>query len=153
MKKILTATFLMFVLVTIGYANNGSENNKLVWVENLEEAVKTAKAQNKNILVNFTGSDWCIWCIRLDNEVFSQPEFVEYANKNLVLVMLDFPRKKQLSPEQDSYNRSIAMKFGIRSFPTIYLLNKDGQPVNRTGYREGGAAEYVKHLKAAFANS
>jgi thioredoxin-related protein len=147
MKKLLTAVLSLFLLVSIGCASNDSE---LVWVENLEVAVVQAKEENKNILVNFTGSDWCGLCIKLDKEVFSQKEFEAYANENLVLVKLDFPKKKKLSPEQDNYNRTLANKFGVRGFPTIYLLNKDGQPVNRTGYRQGGASEYVKHLKEAY---
>ena len=65
------------------------------WIDDFDEAVKLAKAENKDLLVDFTGSDWCGWCIKLNKEVFSQPDFAGYAKKNLVLVELDFPNKAE----------------------------------------------------------
>lgn len=153
MKKTLTIILTLFVLVAVGCASDKSKSNDLIWVENIEDAVVKAKAQDKNILVNFTGSDWCSWCIKLDKEVFSKSQFVNYAKESLILVKLDFPRTIEQSPEKISYNRAQAQKYGVRGFPTIYLLNKDGQPVQKTGYRAGGDSLYVEHLKDAFAKN
>lgn len=117
------------------------------WQTNLEKAIETAKKENKNILVDFTGSDWCGWCIKLKDEVFSQKAFQDFAAASLVLVEIDFPQKKEQSDEVKKYNKQLAEKYGIQGFPTIILLDKDGNLVGQTGYQEGGAENYVAHLK------
>ena len=126
-------------------------DDKLSWNDNLDNALKIAAKENKTVLVNFTGSDWCIWCKKLNNEVFSKGDFAEYAAKKLVLVKIDFPRQKELPLETQNYNRSLAEKYGIAGFPTIALLKPDGSVIGFTGYQEGGAAAYVQHLKGIIA--
>lgn len=118
------------------------------WLTDLDEAKKVAAKENKAILVDFTGSDWCGWCIRLREEVFDKPEFKE-ASKHYVLVELDFPRTKKLPAAQKEKNESLAKQFAIRGFPTILLMNKDGQPFAKTGYEPGGPVKYVESLKEA----
>ena len=108
MKKI----FLIAVLLTavvIGCSKGGSNDN-LNWEENLETALQKAKAENKAVLVNFTGSDWCQWCIKLSDEVFSKSEFEDYAEDNLILVRLDFPRNIEQSAETKLYNNQLAQR-------------------------------------------
>jgi len=119
------------------------------WETDYEAAVAKAKAENKTILLNFTGSDWCGWCVRLKSEVFSQAEFIKYAEENLILVSLDFPRRKELPAEERQQNQNLAAKHGIRGFPTILLLNADQEVILTTGYKAGGAESYVEHLKVA----
>jgi len=119
-----------------------------MWVTDYAEAVKQAKKEDKKLLLNFTGSDWCGWCIRLDKEVFSQAEFKEYAEENLVLVKLDFPKRKELPEDEKAQNNELAQKYGIRGFPTIILLDSEEKLVGQTGYQRGGAAAYVKHVEA-----
>ncbi len=103
------------------------------WMTDFAAAQKLAKETKKPMLVDFTGSDWCPWCIRLDKEVFAQKAFRDYAAGNLILV------KKQ--------NQELAEKYGIRGFPTVLLMNGDGKVIGTTGYRRGGAESYVAHLK------
>lgn len=117
------------------------------WVDNWEFALATAAKLKRPMLVNFTGSDWCPWCFRLRDEVFLQKEFIDYAKANLVLVTLDFPRKITQSEELKAQNLSLQNKYQIQGYPTILLVDKDGKELARTGYREGGAHEYVTHLK------
>jgi protein disulfide-isomerase len=126
------------------------KDESLNWHINLEKAVEIAKAEDKKILVNFTGSDWCVWCIRLNNEVFSQDEFAQYADENLVLVKLDFPRSFELPEQEQRYNYSVASKFEIRGFPTILLMDSSGKLVRQTGYVQGGAENYIKHIEQAY---
>ncbi|MCF7919448.1 MAG: thioredoxin family protein [Candidatus Cloacimonetes bacterium] len=118
-----------------------------VWYKNLDTAQKLATKENKRILVNFTGSDWCVWCKRLSNEVFLQPEFIEFADENLILLRLDFPKSTSLPPGEESYNNSLAQKFGVKGFPTIFLLDAKGNTIQKLGYEEGGAVSYVAHLR------
>ena len=120
---------------------------KVVWLTDLKEAQQLAEKEKKVILADFSGSDWCGWCIRLDKEVFSQAAFKQFAADNLVLVLIDFPRKKWQTPAQKQTNRELAQKYGIQGFPTVLLLNPDGSVIVRTGYRRGGAEAYVKYLK------
>jgi protein disulfide-isomerase len=116
------------------------------WVTDIKEAYKIAQADNKQILVNFTGSDWCVWCKKLSKEVFTTPEFKAYADKNLVLLYLDFPQSLKLPQEQVNHNQIIAQLLNVRGYPSIWLLDSDYSPLMVTGYREGGAEEYIRHL-------
>ena len=112
-----------------------------------------ASSEDKNILVQFTGSDWCKWCIKLNKEVFYQDDFEKYADDKLVLVKLDFPRSVPQSDAVKEYNRSVAQKYNVRGFPTILLLDKEGNVVTVTGYQPGGAKAYVDHIKEAYKTS
>jgi len=119
------------------------------WVTDFEAAKKEAAERKVPILADFSGSDWCGWCIKLDSEVFSREDFQEYAKDNLVLFLADFPAAKPQPEELKKQNQGLAEKYAVRGFPTVLLLNSDGEVLLRTGYRRGGAAEYVKHLKEA----
>jgi len=115
------------------------------WLTDLDEAKKVAAKEKKDILVDFTGSDWCGWCIRLKKEVFDQPEFAE-ASKKFVLVELDFPRGKKQSPEVKAKNEALAKHYAISGFPTILLLDAQGEVYAQAGYQEGGAKKYLELL-------
>ena len=115
------------------------------WLTDLDAAKKQAAAEKKDILVDFTGSDWCGWCIRLKKEVFDQPEFAA-ASKKFVLVEIDFPRSKKQSPEVKATNEALSKKYAISGFPTILLLDAQGEVYAQTGYQEGGAPKYLEHL-------
>src|SRR5215213_11363481 len=99
------------------------------WSDEYETALAQAKKENKKILLDFTGSDWCGWCKKLDREVFSKPEFKEYADKNLVLVEVDFPRAKEQSATERRQNLELMERFGVQGYPTIVVLDGDGKKV------------------------
>jgi len=147
--KQIPALFVLFIILFTS-CNNGqsASSDGLNWENNLEKAVEQAKKENKAVLVNFTGSDWCIWCKRLSSEVFQQKEFKEYADESLVLVMLDFPRSIEQSQETQSYNRNLAQKYGIQGFPTILIFNNQGKMVGQTGYLPGGPEKYIQNIKS-----
>jgi thioredoxin-related protein len=117
------------------------------WSTDYKRSQQEAKANHKLLLLNFTGSDWCGWCIRLQNEVFSKPEFADYAAKNLVLVELDFPSRKQLSDTIRQQNGEMAQHYQIQGFPTIIVLNADGQKVGELGYIPGGPSAFIAELE------
>lgn len=118
------------------------------WLTDYPKALEKAKAENKTVLLNFTGSDWCGWCIRLNNEVFSKTEFADWAAKNLVCVKLDFPRRTAIDPALSAQNQKLAQTHGVTGFPTIILVDGAGKTVGRTGYKAGGPVPYVQHLEA-----
>ncbi|MEG2075937.1 MAG: thioredoxin family protein, partial [Victivallaceae bacterium] len=111
-----------------------------------ELAKSQAKINNKPILLSFSGSDWCGWCIKLDNEVFSKPEFQKWSKENVILVNVDFPRRSPLSKELKQQNEALAAKYGVNGFPTVLLIDADGKVLGQTGYRRGGAEAYTAYL-------
>lgn len=133
---------ILLFLITATYAFAGSG-----WLDDFEKAKEQAKAEGKPILIDFTGSDWCGWCVRLDNEVFSEREFKRFAKDNLVLFEADFPKRKKISKKTQEQNQKLAEEFGVRGFPTIILVDSNGKKIAQTGYKEGGAEKYVEHLK------
>ncbi len=117
------------------------------WLTDFAAAREQAAKDNKEILVNFTGSDWCGWCVTLEREVFSQAEFQDFAKSNLVLVKCDFPKNWQQIPEVvRNQNVALRRQYGLTSFPTIVLLDSKARPYAKTGYLKGGAPAYLKHL-------
>ncbi len=141
MRKSTTLATLAFALLAILPAAAAP-----TWLTDLDEAKKVAAKEKKDILVDFTGSDWCGWCIKLKKEVFDLPAF-EVATKKFVLVELDFPNKKPQSDEVKAKNRAAQQKYGITGFPSILLMDAQGEVYARTGYQAGGPEKYVAHLQ------
>lgn len=136
---------LLFALVLITGLSLFAEEG--MWLTDFEKAKQKAAEQGVPILADFSGSDWCGWCIKLDKEVFSTETFKEYAAENLVLFLADFPRGKEQSDSVKEQNQKLAEKYGVRGFPTVLLLDENGDVLARTGYQRGGAESYIEHLK------
>lgn len=140
MKRILLTLLSCLALVQARAAD-------LSWTTDLPKALEQAKTEKKLVLLNFTGSDWCPWCIKFDKEVFSTPEFAQYAKDHLVLVMVDFPRKKELSAKLQDANKVLQKKYEVDGFPTYVVLSAEGQEVGRqVGYAPGGPKAFVEKL-------
>lgn len=117
------------------------------WSDDFDASLKKAAAENKVMLVNFTGSDWCGWCIKLEKEVFSHNEFKKGVKDDFVLVEVDFPKdKNKISPGTLKRNRELEAEYMVEGFPTILLLDGEGRPFAITDYLEGGPKKYVAHL-------
>src|SRR6516225_1660514 len=120
---------------------------ELTWQTDFTKASQQAAQEHKYILLDFTGSDWCPWCIKMDKEVFNQSQFSDFALKNLVLVKVDFPRKAAQSPAEKTQNEQLAKKYAIEGFPTYVLLDSSGKEVRRqVGYLQGGATAFIDWL-------
>jgi protein disulfide-isomerase len=122
-----------------------------LWQTDYDAALKQAAAENKYVLVDFSGSDWCGWCIKLDREVFSQKEFIDYAKDNLICVLLDFPRRKELPKAQKDANQALLDRYQVGGFPTVLILNPQGLVIKRGGYQPDGPAKYVEFIKGVIA--
>ena len=140
-KSVFPIAFLVVLFVSLAAIANDLE-----WLDDFEKAKELSEEKGVPILVNFTGSDWCSWCMRFVGEVFSKSEFQDYAKKELVLFMADFPRSKLIPEQVMRQNRKLAERYGIQGFPTILLVDDTGKELARTGYRRGGAKAYVEHL-------
>lgn len=114
------------------------------WLTSYQEAVKQSQKTGKPIMADFTGSDWCGWCIRLHHEVFDTPEFKKWAAKNVVLLELDYPHKVPQSKEIKRQNEGMLKKFPyIEGFPTVLFLKPDGKAFGKYGYDMGGPAHWT----------
>jgi protein disulfide-isomerase len=119
------------------------------WLTDFTKAQEKAKAENKKILLDFTGSDWCPPCIALHKNVLNTKEFAEFAKDNLVLVELDFPRRTKLPAQQKEANDKLLKKFEVDAFPTIIVLDTTGKELKRNrGYDGSSAKDYIAQLQA-----
>lgn len=125
----------------------GSTLGASEWETDYEVALEKAKQENRFILLNFSGSDWCGWCIRLDREVFAQKQFLNYAGANLVCVKIDSPRRKALPPKLQKQNQQLKAQFRVAGFPTVLILSPEGEKIGHTGYKAGGPKPYIEHLE------
>lgn len=116
------------------------------WINNFETAKKKAALEKKDMLLFFSGSDWCHWCQKLDKEVFNQDKFAQEAEKDFILVNFDFPRKKELAKSIKEQNQQMQKEYGIQGFPTVILTDAEGKPYARTGYQQGGVDAYLTQL-------
>ncbi|MAM05171.1 MAG: hypothetical protein CMD06_04330 [Flavobacteriales bacterium] len=146
MKKI-----FILLLLTISFSAF-AQHKDLVWHTDVQKAINISEKQNKPLLFFFTGSDWCGWCIRLQKEVFFKPTFTEWANKNVVLVELDFPKRTKLDPTLQQQNRQLAQMFGVRGYPTIWFVTPEIQEgktnfnkLGKAGYMAGGPKVWIEN--------
>jgi protein disulfide-isomerase len=120
-----------------------------LWLTDLSKAQSQAKAEHKMVLMDFNGSDWCSSCKALKKNVFSSPEFVEYAKKNLVLVDVDFPTHKELPKAQRDSNEALARKFNVEGYPTVVVLDSNGKQLRKAdGYEGQSAKEFIAELQS-----
>jgi protein disulfide-isomerase len=114
------------------------------WTEDYAAAIAQAKKEHKMVLLDFTGSDWCIWCQRTDKEVFDTQKFKDFADQRLILVRLDFPRGKAQSDATKAQNSALQDKFGVDGFPTLVVLSANEKVVfSQLGYKEGGPDAFI----------
>lgn len=147
MKKILKKFTILSLFLLMCTALGGVK-----WQTNMKKAQAKAAQESKDIFVYFTGSDWCSYCIMLHKQVFDKGDFLENLEKEYVLLKLDYPRAKQLPKIERELNDKWSMEYSIEGFPTVLLLDKDGRAFAKTGFKDGGPAEYAAHLKALKSN-
>jgi thioredoxin-related protein len=141
MRKIAT-----IILLLTSFIANAQE-----WQTDFETAKTNRQEENKNIVLVFSGSDWCAPCIKLENGIWQSDEFKTYAQDNFILLKADFPRKKvnRLSEEQQEKNNQLAEKYNLHGyFPYVVVLNSDGEVLGTTGYNNTTPAEYIKLLSS-----
>lgn len=141
MKKLIITLLAATVLGRINAADS-------TWLTDLPTAQAQAKSENKIVLMDFTGSDWCGWCVKFKKEVLDTQEFQDYATKNVVLVELDFPHKKPQSDDLKKANAALKTKYNIEGFPTLVVLDQNGKEIGRqVGYEEGGPKAFIAKLE------
>lgn len=144
------ASFIVMLLCfvgSVGHAQTSAASETYAaenegWLVNLDEAYAIHEKTGKPIMANFTGSDWCGWCKRLTSSVFIKDDFKSWAAENVVLLELDFPRRKQLPADIKKQNQGLQQAFSVRGYPTVWVfdLDKDAEgkynisAIGKTGY-------------------
>lgn len=118
------------------------------WSEDWDSSLQRARSEGKDLLIFFTGSDWCVWCQRLEAEVLGSSEFQQSVPQDFVLVKLDFPRRRVLPPAVQERNRQLALRYGIEGYPTLVLSDSEGRPYARMGYQPGGPRPFLEQLRS-----
>ena len=137
--------FVAAILGAIIAAGSSFAADSKIWQTDYKQALAEAAKENKRVLLDFTGSDWCPYCVQMDKEVLNQPDFKDFAANTLVLVKLDFPRRKHLPAAEAEQNQKLRQEYAIEGFPTYVLLDPAGKEVSRqVGYLEGGPGEFIK---------
>ena len=172
MKSTIIKTLQVAFLLVIGFAFNGDLNAQATtvaeiakdhetenegWLVDLDEAYRLSAKTGKPIMANFTGSDWCGWCKKLTKSVFVHKEFKEWADKNVILLELDYPRRKALPGPLKQQNDGLKQAFQIRGFPTVWVfdLDKDAEgkftidPYGKTGYTKS-PGEFISGVEQMF---
>ena len=129
MKKIV----LVFAFLISGFIAQAQELN---WQTDMAIATELSLKEKKPLLLFFTGSDWCGWCIKLQRDVLKTTEFANWATQNVILVELDFPRSKPQDNNIKMQNQQLAQTFGIQGYPTVWFVNPvkgEDQKVNLQG--------------------
>jgi len=140
MKTTLTTCAVIAALIAPAFAAEG-------WTTDFPAAKAQAAEKGKDLFLEFTGSDWCPPCMRLNEEVFSKDEFKTGASEHFVLVKLDFPNDRSgQSEELQTQNKELSERYGIQGFPTVLLSDAEGRPYAATGFRPGGPEGYLEHL-------
>ncbi len=140
----------LFITLLVVMGSFAVEAQELKWETDINKAISISNKTKKPMLLFFTGSDWCGWCIRLQKEVLKTPEFATWAKKNVVLVELDYPRRTPQSEAIKNQNNGLQQVFGIQGFPTVWFATakqKDGKPsytgLGNTGYVAGGPVAWL----------
>lgn len=139
----------LFPLLTIALLTllNLARADASEWLTDLNKAKAQARTERKAVLVNFSGSDWCGWCMKMRRDVFLKPAFTNYAASNLVLVEIDFPKRKPLPPEVQKANQQLAQQFEVQAFPTLVLLGADGNRLGNVNYANGGPRTFIAEVE------
>jgi protein disulfide-isomerase len=155
MKKLIFTTFILLaVSCQMNSANSENKENfaaeniqrtDKLWFTDVDRALMASKNTGKSIFVFFTGKDWCSWCRKLDRQILVEKDFIDYANENLILLELDFPKGKRDLPQRQI---ELARKFQIRSYPTVILMDAYKNEIGRTGYQAMSPIQYTEHINS-----
>lgn len=145
--KLLLSLFTAFLVSAPLMAQPSNGQHGIQWYTDFNQATAQAQKERKPMLLFFTGSDWCGWCKKLDQEVFASPEFAQAVGNKFVFVMLDFPMNKQQPEALMQQNAQLKQRYGITGYPTVVILDQSGGFLAETGYRSGGGAAYARYLQ------
>ena len=149
MKLKVVMAAICAVVAMSSYAAKVSKSVPKGWSEDFAAAQKTAEKEKKLILLAFSGSDWCGWCVKMDKEVYSDKKFIQKAKDKFILVMIDSPQNKDiLTKLAQRQNPELTKKYSVRGFPCSIVVKPNGDEVKRFGgYQRGGPEAFLEKLE------
>ncbi len=150
LKKGLVWVLITLILLPTAALLTGASHSKgansLPWTTDYSLALERSKAEGKPVLLFFTGSDWCTWCTRLETEVFETSTFIDSVKDKYIFVELDFPHSTPIAADVKAQNKKLQEKYAVKGYPTVIIVDGEGQKVVQTGYEAGGGKFYANHL-------
>ena len=140
-------TYLIAAFVALLEASPTEAREALPWFTDLPQAQTQARTEGKWVLIHFSGSDWCGWCMKLHKDVFQKAEFESYAKSNLVLVSVDFPKRKPQPPAVQQANQKLAAQFRVQGPPTLIVLDSQGRMLGKLNYGNGGTKAFIAEME------
>jgi len=145
MNKFFSTFLFLFCFISF---SQGVFAGGVEWQTDYQEAVAQAEKQSKSVVLFFTGSDWCVWCKKLEKESLATSNFSDATIDKFVFLMVDFPRKKKISTKLSQQNENLKKYYNVTAFPTVVIINPSGEKIGTTGYQKGGGEQYAEHLIA-----
>jgi len=139
-------SLLIIVIIICISAGEFALAAESIWINNFEVAQNSARKEGKDLMLCFTGSDWCYWCKKLRSEIFDKSDFIGKIQKSFILVEIDFPNDIQQTDELKRQNNALSETYAVEGFPSVILADAAGQPYAKTGYLESGTENYLKHI-------
>ncbi len=137
---------VLLALATFSGSAIFAGSDPVPWMTNDREALEAAEVTHRPVLIFFTGSDWCVWSDKMEEEIFSTPEFARYADRYLVLLKLEFPRSYELPEAQMKQNRNLRRRYGVSGYPTVVVTDSNGLTLGRLTYHTGGPLPFLGEL-------
>ena len=145
----MASKWMLTIIAVIGLAFAAAAEEEVHWETDYDVALAKAEATGRFVFMNFTGSDWCIFCMVIDKKFFKHEDFIKLAADHFVCLTVDFPKFKEQDEKLKKFNTGLAEKHIVRGYPTIIITDDTGKAVGRSGYKQGmGGAQYVEHLTA-----
>ena len=144
---VLMGIIAIIFMGTADIASAQEETGIYAWETNLDEALSQAKEQDKLVFLYFAGTDWCPWCMRFDREILDTGPFRRFAKSNFIPTLIDFPRTYEIPEEQQAYNQALAHEYGVTGFPTVLIINAEGEVIHTGSFEEGGSRRYINNLR------
>lgn len=148
---VLCALTALFGASSASAANTNEQSltsavSEINWMTDYNAAKALANKESKPMFLFFTGSDWCPWCMKMDQQILSTPEFQQALSQKVIFVKVDFPRQTKLDKATKEQNDKLSKTFGIQGFPTVILLDSNGQRIDKIGFQSGGGAKYAQKV-------
>ncbi len=137
----------LFSFLSLFFFSQIQASDSLHWTQDYPSALMQAKKEGKPLFLYFTGSDWCPWCKKMDNEILKDPVFGKALHDKLVFVLIDSPFKTQQPREVMEQNKQLKATFHVDSFPTVILLSPKEKVIARMGYQAIGGERYAKMVE------
>lgn len=138
--------FVIFLGLSVVFFSTELQANQIHWMSNYNQALQASKDTSKPIFLLFTGTDWCVWCQKLEGEVLESQEFMQALGDRFIFVKLDYPRNNHQDPAIIQQNERLKGKYQIRGYPTMLIIDGNERIIASPSYVSGGGGRFAADL-------